>query len=119
MFYDAFMQRLQQVRASAQGTLPAGADPTDSISRQDQSVVPTQWTPLLSGAGARFAAVLLSAPLEQLRTRMQAIKATDQPSAAQSPARVIWRSMQQEMQAGGVLRLWAGVLPCLWRYACP
>ena len=87
----------------------------DGLKKQlDNSGFASSWTPLFCGIGARSIAVLLSAPLEQMRTRMQAAKQSTQLNGG-SQFQAVWQSMAKELRAGGIMRLWGGLAPYFFR----
>jgi hypothetical protein len=78
-------------------------------SLEDLRIVPDWSTPLFAGPVARTTTVLLSAPLELVRTRVQARAAGE---AGSDTIRGVWRDVLRTDGAAGLFR---GVLPTLWR----
>lgn len=76
---------------------------------ESRQLVPEWSTPLVAGPIARTTTVLLSAPLELVRTRVQARVAG---KAGSDTIRAVWRDVVRSEGVGGLFR---GVWPTLWR----
>uniref|UniRef100_A0A7S4URS4 Mitochondrial carrier protein n=1 Tax=Guillardia theta TaxID=55529 RepID=A0A7S4URS4_GUITH len=67
------------------------------------------FAPIVAGSVSRTLAVVMTNPLELVRTQIMAQRGTSRGNAG---GRVL---MSQAMQSGGVLSLWRGVIPTLYR----
>lgn len=78
----------------------------ETLRRQQHSVVPASFMPLVSGITARAVAVCLSSPIENIKTMMYA-----STSKTANPLDIV----RSEIRRGGIKALFRGFLPYFWR----
>jgi solute carrier family 25 protein 39/40 len=96
--------------ASAAPNAPASVAPRISAQAQSPASDGAMYgasviAPLLAGSGARIIAATAISPLELMRTRMQSIN---------NPPSMLRLGLQQ-VRESGVMSLWRGLSPTLWR----
>lgn len=69
------------------------------------------WIPLFSGASARALASIVTAPLELIRTRQASLVGQRQPTPT------LYNEFRTMIRQGGILSLYRGLTPTLWRDA--
>lgn len=80
-----------------------------TLQQASASTISPSVMPMLSGVAARSVAVLLSAPMENVRTRLYA--SGEQAGKGVSALHIV----RQEVELGGILRLWRGLGPYFLR----
>lgn len=102
--YDEIVWNLRKIRTSSSSS-------SSSTHQSSVSSSPSfDWSPLLAGASARVLATSVTAPFEMLRTRQAAAVGQNE-----TPTHGIWRALRDIMQKEGVMSLYRGLGPTLWR----